>query len=181
MASSYSAAQIAAIRHKKISARGQAPRTAKKRSTPTAAAPIQLPEPAPQTMRARPRFKDRFGDRISVRLVETQYGHNVEVRYQGRPGDTVKDVHDAFERLYFKGARIAILHMCVRIGQCSSTSPAEGEWMANTPLSEFKRNIVRPRDEAHAERLKKDREDQAMLLAIAHDPGRCVQLRNGNW
>lgn len=180
MARSYSAAQIAAIRHKQSTARSQAPGQIAKRAAPVADR-IRLPEPAAKPMRARPRFKDRSGDRISVRLVETQYGHNVEVRYQGRPGDTVKDIHDAFERLYFKGAKVAILHMCVRVGQCSSAAPAEGEWMADTPLGEFKRNIIRPRDAAHAEQLKRNREDQAMLLAISHDPGRCVQLRNGNW
>jgi len=180
MARSFTAAQINAIRRKSALKNGTKPASAS-----TAATPAQNVRTAPKSVDAnapkRPAFRDRKNDRISVTLVPATIGFNVEVRFHVRKGETIKDIHAAFDRLYWNGAgAITVSSMCVRE---SSYVEGEliGEWMANSPLYEFKYNNRRPRDAAHAAQIDKDRKREALLFAISYDPGRSISLRNGNW
>jgi hypothetical protein len=180
MARSFTAAQINAIRRKSALKNGTKPVSA-----PTSAKPVQEVRTTPQSIDAnapkRPAFRDRRNDRISVTLVPACLGFNVQVRFTVRKGETTKDIYAAFDRLYWKGAgAIAVSNMCVRESTYVG-GELIGEWMADSPLDEFKRNNRRPRDEAHAAQMQKDRERDALLFAIAYDPGRSIQLRNGNW
>jgi hypothetical protein len=163
---------------------------AKARSAAVATALV----PMPSSGKPRAAFRDRVRARIAVRLV----GTSVEVRYQGRPGDKVADVRTAFDALYWKGAGDVVLpNMCVRIGMIGRDQPAEGEWMANAPIGEFRRLARKPRDAAHAAEMAEERRRDAIQFAISYDPGRCshelaghlrghhhpheAHLRNGNW
>jgi hypothetical protein len=180
MARSFTAAQINAIRRKNALKNGTKPVSAS-----TAPTPVRNIRTAPKSIDAdapkRPAFRDRRNDRISVTLVPATLGFNVQVRYTVRKGETVKDIHAAFDRLYWKGAgAIAIGGMCVRESSYVE-GDLTGEWMADSPLNEFKRNNRRPRDAAHAAQMDKDREREALLFAISYDPGRSISLRNGNW
>jgi hypothetical protein len=191
MARSYTKTQIAIIRSKQARIGVSTTKTAPAATAPaTVAAVAAKTAPRPK----RPPFRDRQGGRMIVRMV----GSNIEVRYQGRPGETGADVRRAFDALFWKGAGdIVIPSMCVRIGLCGKEQPVEGEWFANAPIGEFKERARRPRNAEHAARMDREREVQGRMLAAWSDPGRHsyhetrhyrdhgtpheAQLRNGNW